>query len=413
MSFEGHSAGIALLCDHRGIVREVIRDDLGLTERGAAGWPLGALLDAGSAEKAVNFIAALGERQAAFDWELNAQVGGEVTSLHFAGGASEQGLLIVGAKTVPEMTRFYDEMMRINNEQMNRLRAVLKSAARQAEAQAERESEITELTRLNNEFATLQRELAKKNRELERLVEQMNQFLGMAAHDLRNPLGVILMLGKFLRKEAAEAENDRQAQFIDKIISSTEFMLRLVNNLLDISKIEAGKLELDLRPADLASIVRQNVELNQILSEKKGIKLSVACDDDLPEMLIDAPKFEQVLNNLISNAVKFSPANDTVEISVYGRDGEAIVAVKDNGPGIAPDEAERIFHPFEQARQAGSAGEKGTGLGLAIAQKIVAGHRGRIWVDGRDGGGAAFYVSLPVVAAKPLRLAQGDPRPLA
>ncbi len=267
------------------------------------------------------------------------------------------------------------------------------------------------LSALNNELAAAQRELAKKNAELSRLNEQKNQFLGMAAHDLRNPLEVILTYSQFLLEEAAPALDRDQVLFVDTIRGSSEFMLRLVEDLLDLARIEAGELALDLAAVDLCALAERNVRLNRALAAKKGTTIdfvrAAGCPPALP-MRLDAPKVEQVLNNLLGNAVKFSPPGSAVEVRLaVERPAEArgrlLLTVADQGPGVPVDELERLFRPFVSHRARGTAGEKCTGLGLAIVQRIVEGHGGTIGVENRDGGGAIFCVSLPLDAPEPAR----------
>lgn len=254
-----------------------------------------------------------------------------------------------------------------------------------------------DFTRLNNELATAQRELAKKNVELSRLNQQKNQFLGMASHDLRNPLEVILTYSQFLLDDAADVLDTEQIEFIHTIRASSSFMLSLVNDFLDYSKIEAGKLELDLAPVDLLKLIEENIKRNRILAERKQIQIVCEVKDDPPaKMILDEFKIEQVLNNLIGNAIKFSPHNDIIRICVLTRGGNIVISVKDNGLGISAEESDKLFNPFVKGTSKGTAGEKGTGLGLAIVKKIVEGHGGGISVESETGKGATFYVSLPV-----------------
>jgi signal transduction histidine kinase len=252
-----------------------------------------------------------------------------------------------------------------------------------------------ELSRLNNELATAQRELAKKNAELARLNDQKNQFLGIAAHDLRNPLDVILTYSRFLLEDAGGKLDPQHIRFINTIRSSSSFMLRLVEDFLDISKIEAGRLDLDFARVDLAALVRRNVELHRVLAEKKKIEIDLEEEGGEVALVLDAAKIEQVLNNLIGNAVKFSPPGSRVFVQVTGNGEGAGIAVRDQGPGIPEDELDRLFRPFEKTSVRSTGGEKGAGLGLAIAKSIVHGHRGEIRVESKVGEGAAFHVSLP------------------
>jgi len=391
------ATGIALLCDPEGRIQEVVRDGLGLQDRVTPGLLLTEMVDPHCEEKARAFLEALRAQSAAFNWELNVPVeSGRVEPLHFAGGAADTGFLVVGAKSRSGMARFYEELVRINNEQANALRAAMKDVSLQARAQVDRESRhYDELSQLNNDLSTAQRELAKSNVELGRLNEQKNQFLGMAAHDLRNPLEVILTYSQFLLEEAAPSLPRDQMMFIETIRSSSEFMLHLVEDLLDLAKIESGRLDLDLARADLGDLVERNVEMNRVLAAKKETGIRFRRGPGPFDMRIDPVKIGQVLNNLIGNAVKFSPSGTSVEVSVEAAGDRVEIAVADQGPGVPRDELDKLFRPFERTRVRSTAGEKSTGLGLAIVKRIVEGHRGEIRAESGPEGGTAFRVSLP------------------
>jgi PAS domain S-box-containing protein len=255
--------------------------------------------------------------------------------------------------------------------------------------------DITERTRAEQALASYAVQLSEKNEELERLNEQKNRFLGIAAHELRSPLQFILAYSEFLVDEASGVLTDRQMQFLSIIRSSSEFVVRLVNDLLDVAKIDAGKLELDPDSTDLVALVRKNVSLNRTLAARKEVDIRLE-HETLPPIVLDPDKMVQVLNNLINNAVKYSPPGTTVEVRLGRQDDRAHLSVYDRGPGIPADDIDRVFQPFETTKSKGPDGEKGTGLGLAIAKKIVEGHRGRIWVESEPGQGSTFHVTLPI-----------------
>ncbi|HEX8087702.1 MAG TPA: HAMP domain-containing sensor histidine kinase [Blastocatellia bacterium] len=402
MNAQREPAGIALLCSREGDILQIVRDELGVAEGVEVGQHFTALVDAQSVKKAEAFLAALRFRQAAFNWQMNVHLNEEVISLHFAGGAIDDNFLIVGAKSRSGAARFYEEMVKINNEQANALRQVARDCAEQARLQDDPDGRLyDELSRLNNELVTAQRELAKKNAELGKLNDQKNQFLGMAAHDLRNPLSVILTLSEFLLDENLKVTSDERQEFIRRIRSSSEFMLRLVNNLLDISKIEAGRLDLDLEAADLRAIIEANVALNRYLADKRQVKLSLVQDERVPRLMLDASKIEQVLNNLIVNAIKFSPSGGTVEVRLDKGENDVTISVSDQGPGIPKGEFHKLFNPFEKTSARSATKEKGTGLGLAIVKKIVSGHQGSIRVESQVGRGSTFRVTLPLALSRP------------
>lgn len=276
------------------------------------------------------------------------------------------------------------------------LRAALQEATLRLREQSDRASRhFDELSLLNNELATSQRDLARSNVELDQLNKQKNELLGIAAHDLRNPLQVILIYSQFLIDEAAGSLGPEHLEFVRTIRRSSELMLRLVEDLLDVARIEAGTLELDLAPVDLGGLVERNVALNRVLAEPKGTRIELVRDGDVGDMVLDPVKIEQVLNNLIGNAVKYSPPGSTVEVRLAAADGGVSIAVRDQGKGIAAEELDRLFQPFKTGPSRGTAGEKSAGLGLAIVKRIVEGHRGAIRVEPAKGGGSVFQVFLP------------------
>ncbi|MDY6843059.1 MAG: response regulator [Thermodesulfobacteriota bacterium] len=254
-----------------------------------------------------------------------------------------------------------------------------------------------ELKQVNKELTSAHRELERRNVDLEKLNMQKNQFLGMAAHDLRSPLGIIFNFSEILLEEVFEKLEEEQSGFLSVIKSSSEFMLRLVDEFLDVAKIESGKLELNLQPTDIFSIVKQNVSLNGIFATKKDIELILSCEDDFPSMLLDSAKIEQVLNNFISNAIKFSHPKSKVKIQLSRHEDHMMISVTDEGQGIPEKELDKLFKPFGQTSVKTTGGEKSTGLGLAIVKKIVEGHKGKIWVESEVGKGSTFHVSLPIV----------------
>lgn len=294
------------------------------------------------------------------------------------------------------VARVNEELMQINNEQANSLRAAAKALAMATRETPQGEEDLLdEFSRLNNELATLQRDLARKNGQLTRLNEQKNRLLGMAAHDLRSPLGVIQSYSEFLRDEAAEALDEEQREFVAAIWEASRFMLSIIDDLLDVAQIEAGTLRLELEETDLADLVRQNVTLNRVLAARKDIRLELAAPVAPIHVRIDRRKIQQVLNNLVGNAVKFSHGGSTVRVAVEADADEARIAVRDEGQGIAEADIAKLFQPFSKASKRGTSGEPSTGLGLAIVRRIIEGHGGRVSLESELGKGSAFTVALP------------------
>ncbi|MBF0548415.1 MAG: HAMP domain-containing histidine kinase [Candidatus Riflebacteria bacterium] len=259
----------------------------------------------------------------------------------------------------------------------------------------EMETLTENLVEANNEINNLSRELHKTNAHLTKLNDQKNHFLGMAAHDLRNPLCVILQLSDFLYTQAESLLDAKQLKMLASIRNASKFMSQLINNFLDVSIIESGKLELELVSTDFVPFVERTVLVNQLLAEKKKIKLTFQGEKNLPQIMIDNYKIEQILNNLISNAIKYSFPESTVQISVQKSGDYILVTVQDEGQGIPAAELPKLFQAFQTTSVKGTAGEKSTGLGLLISKKIVSGHRGKIWVESKPGKGSTFSFTLP------------------
>ena len=388
--------GIAIVCDADGQITQILLDDRKILGNKVLGRSFAAIFDRGSLVKALNFVTEIKSHRAAFDWQLSLLIGNEISVLNFSGILFQQGFLIVGAKSSSKVEVLIDELMQIGNEQANRLRSAIKENSLRAKEKVKLETELyDELGKLNNELANLQRELAKKNAELEKLNEEKNRFLGMAAHDLRNPLYAIQMYSEFLMTETSSQLSDEHRNFIEIIHSSSQFMLQLVNDLLDVAKIESGKLELDTAPTDLAALLEKNAAMNNLLASRKNIAVAAHVNGAIPMVSVDSAKIEQTMNNLISNAIKFSKPGTNVSVELTSGEGEVIIAVKDQGPGIPEEELGKLFQPFGRISVKSTAGEQSTGLGLAIVKKIISGHNGRIWVESKSGEGSTFFISLP------------------
>jgi PAS domain S-box-containing protein len=238
--------------------------------------------------------------------------------------------------------------------------------------------------------------LRQSNARLRELNDQKNEFLGMAAHDLRNPIAVIQNSSLILSRYSTENLSEKQKEFLQKICDTSKFMLELLNSLLDISKIESGKLELEKTKNDYPEFVRRNIEFNRFFATEKSISIDSALSNDIPPVDFDKNKIEQVLNNLISNAIKYSHPHTTIRVEVLKERGFVVTRVVDQGQGIPENELPHVFKPFQKASTKPTAGEKSTGLGLAIVKKIVEGHQGLIGVESKVGKGSTFFFKLPL-----------------
>jgi signal transduction histidine kinase len=239
--------------------------------------------------------------------------------------------------------------------------------------------------------------LARRNAELVELNKTKNRFLGIAAHDLRNPIGAVLNLAQMLREDFDAFSEEDKLDSLATISEASQIMLNLVNDLLDVSAIESGSLKLDCQPGSLRGLVEKRMELCRHRAVKKNIRLQPELAN-LPQYRFDANRFGQVIDNLIGNAIKFAPNDTTIWISLGLENGAPCFAARDQGPGLSADDLGNLFKDFQQLSAKPIGGEKSTGLGLAIVKKIVDAHQGSIRVANHPEGGAVFSVLLPAQA---------------
>ena len=262
---------------------------------------------------------------------------------------------------------------------------------------AEQERMRREVLELNHELNNLGRELALKNAELAQLNALKNQFLGMAAHDLRKPIGLILSYGEFLLDEAASSLTAEQLEFLQIMHGAADRMRRVVDDFLDVSLIEAGRFSLEEDAADLSELAQAAIRLVKISANKRGVSVTTDLDPASLHLFVDAAKIEQVLTNLLSNAVEHSPSAGCVTLSSHVLPAELRLQVSDSGAGIAPAQQQRLFQSFASGQAAlKTTGERSIGLGLAIARKIVEAHGGRMFVRSEPGHGSTFGFTLPL-----------------
>jgi signal transduction histidine kinase len=246
----------------------------------------------------------------------------------------------------------------------------------------------TNVNRMNDELRRLYR-------ELEETSQHKSEFLASMSHELRTPLNAIIGFSQVLREEMFGEINEKQAEYLEDILTSGNHLLSLINDVLDLSKVEAGQLELEVAPFSLQEALERGVVMVRERAADDGVDLAVALNPDVDVVEGDERRIRQVIFNLLSNAVKFTPAGGAVDVTTDRVDGEVRVSVADTGPGLAPDDHERIFAEFQQT-DAGIEQGEGTGLGLALSKRLVELHGGRIWVDSELGKGSTFVFTLPV-----------------
>jgi signal transduction histidine kinase len=244
--------------------------------------------------------------------------------------------------------------------------------------------------------ARLFREIADKSRQLEAASRHKSEFLANMSHELRTPLNAILGFSEVLAEEMFGEVNEKQAEYLQDILASGRHLLSLINDILDLAKVEAGRLELDLARFHLPSALDNALTLVRERATRHGITLTQQVDPGVGDIVADERKVKQILLNLLSNAVKFTPSGGRVTLTAAVADGAVIIAVRDTGVGIASEDQAAIFEEFRQVGRDNTRKHEGTGLGLTLAKKFVELHGGRIWVESQVGQGSTFRFILPV-----------------
>jgi len=243
--------------------------------------------------------------------------------------------------------------------------------------------------------AQMYRDIEEKSREIEVASQHKSQFLANMSHELRTPLNAILGYTELILDGIYGPPAAKMREVLERVESNGRHLLGLINEVLDLSKIEAGELELSVTEFAVPEVVQSVVTATESLAAEKHLALNVSLPPDLPRATGDERRILQVLLNLVGNAIKFTDAG-SVEIEVAARNGALDFMVADTGPGIAPADQEKVFQEFQQVDITTTKEKGGTGLGLAIAKRIIDLHGGRIWVESDLGQGSTFGFSLPL-----------------
>jgi signal transduction histidine kinase len=254
-----------------------------------------------------------------------------------------------------------------------------------------------ENVRLFQEIREKSRQLEVTNLRLKELDRLKSDFVSNVSHELRTPLTAIKGAVDLVLREVAGPLTEKQIHYLTRVQSNTQHLAVLINDVLDLSKIESGGMEVQLGRVAIDGLVHEVVETLRPIAVEKVIALEAAIPERSIFIWADRNKVNQVLMNLIGNAIKFTPVRGSVTISASRNGSDSVqVSVSDSGPGILPAEREKIFAKFYQIAQVGEAKPKGTGLGLAICKALVELHGGRIWVESEVNRGSTFYFTLPL-----------------
>jgi len=252
-----------------------------------------------------------------------------------------------------------------------------------------------ENVRLFKELQERNQEIEDKSRQVEAASRHKSEFLANMSHELRTPLNAIIGFSEVLGEKMFGELNEKQNEYVGDIHSSGQHLLSLINDILDLSKVEAGRMELELAKFDLPLAVENAITLVRERATRHGITLDAAIDERLGDFVGDERKIKQILLNLLSNAVKFTSEGGRIEIKAIPVDASVEISVSDTGIGITSEDQATIFEEFRQVGTADAQKHEGTGLGLTLAKKFVELHGGRIWVESEVGKGSTFTFTLP------------------
>jgi len=239
-------------------------------------------------------------------------------------------------------------------------------------------------------------EIQEKGQQLEIANQHKSEFLANMSHELRTPLNAVIGFSEVLQQGMVGELNDKQVEYINYIHASGSHLLSLINDILDLSKVEAGRMELDVTTFNIPMAIDNALTLIRERASNHGVTLECAIDPTIADIHADERKFKQIMLNLLSNAVKFTPDGGRITVAARPVNDTVEISVSDTGIGIAPEDCEAVFEEFRQVGQSSDRKAEGTGLGLALTRKFIELHGGRIWLTSALGEGSTFSFALPV-----------------
>jgi signal transduction histidine kinase/CheY-like chemotaxis protein len=402
---------LVLLCDAAGVVTWMDERAARVLGAHAAGAPLGSLAAPGGEEKIARFLQLAGHGSPGADWELMLRdAAGAPIALATRAAPLDGGTLLVGSL----VSHDYDALMTRMSGAMGEMGALHRQTERQRDELARLNAQLTDSGR---GIAALYAELEEKSDSLRIVGEVRSRFVGNASHELRTPIASILGLAKLLLGRIDGDLTDEQEKQIDFIRKSAEVLRELVDDMLDLSKIEAGKLVLRPSTFEVEELFATLRGMLRPLAVNDRVRLVFEGGDGFPTLRSDEGKVSQVLRNFVSNALKFTEQGEVRVWACDNADGTITFSVSDTGVGIAPEHLERIFEEFVQVDNPLQARAKGTGLGLAVSRRIAELLEGRIVVRSTPGAGSTFSLTIPVSHSELAELSrmearQADPDPM-
>ncbi len=397
MSNSSHhpSAQLALLCDRDGVVQHWLHDGIGASEVHPENCTFVRLLHESNQVKGLNFLSTLTGKRVAADWDLCFAVpGGGIEVLHVAGSWCDKGALVLAGNATSSLQSLCNDVRELHPDVASACDKI--AAEFQADEKIDDTAVYAQLMQMYNDFARMQREFASQNAKLIRLADEKEDMLNIAVHDLRSPLNAISLLASSVEQLAQDRLTDREVSLLNRIVDTAGEMGTTVTRILDDAKHDPSGPVVEFVPGDMHALVAARIELLGALATRKSIEIKLLCEDELPPIPFDRTHMPHVVDNVLGNAIKFSPTGGDVEIHLHKNGDEMVLEFCDRGEGIPAGEDKLIFNSFETGSVRPTDGEASNGLGLAICRSIVAAHNGTIVADNRDGGGAVFRITLPL-----------------
>jgi signal transduction histidine kinase len=399
MQIPGSSKGIVLICDPNGRIFHVRRDTERLFKTPDMNENVLSFVAPLSQDTVTRFFSAIESDGSAVSERVVLTGDNSGQPLFLVGTRWRNWVVVIGADSPAALGALLTEVLYADDKPVD-LDALCGDEGSRIGTHSEDYLILEDFTRLNNELVNMSRELNQKNVELAQLSELKNQFLGMATHDLRNPVGSVLLNAELLIDWSDSMSSD-QVKCLQNIRSSALRMSRVINDFLDVSIIESGHLTLDIQKVNLADLGR-SVQTNVSASATKNqIRFDMELDPATLTLMVDGPKIEQVFTNLLSNAVEYSHIGGCVTIRSHRLNEGVRFEVEDRGRGIPPEQQKRLFGSFSGSGTRKRDGERSIGLGLIIARKIVEAHGGKMFVESEPGKGSVFGFILPDSCLQP------------
>jgi signal transduction histidine kinase len=382
------NSAVAVRCGLNGVLKEVIYDQLGLHSELTPGSEFAAMVAPAHLRKATRFLQTVRVTGSALDWELHVVLPEGLTPLFFSGCIAGLGVVIIGSKEP-----LSDATRRKSAGYPERYSSGLAAGAKKQDV---RKASKSKSERKVERAAAFPSEMPGSGSETRKSL----LWLEIAAHDLRNPISGILAATQFLIEDASRNLQAHQVTLLRSIESSSQFVLRLLQELSEIPALESGKLQFDFYLTDIGALVESAVLANRPLAASKRVNLDLKIERPAPTVLADALKIGHALNTLLSSAVRCSPADARIEVRVDAREKHAVVALRSEDPGSLARNLTSLFHLSQGSRKPGFSEERAA-LALGMAKRIVAGHRGTIQIGEGGAKGSVLTLNLPISSEEP------------